>query len=68
MVDKPKLKINPKTGLPFHVYRHGAGYKFRIRVGGVRYGTITYGSPYVAAYKAHASDWFLTCRDVRSGW
>lgn len=60
--DKPKLKINPKTGLPYHVWSNGSGkYKFEIQVNGKRYGTISYSSPYEAAYKAHTSDWYLTC-------
>lgn len=67
MAGKVKIKINPKTGLPKHVSRNGAGYRFMIRVDGKRYGTITYKTPYEAAYKAHTSDWFLTCFDGRIG-
>lgn len=58
---KPRIKINPKTGLPRHVYRNGPGYRFIIKVDGKRYGTVTYKTPYEAAYKAHTSDWYLTC-------
>lgn len=64
-MSKPKIKINPKTGLPKHVSKNGRGYRFIIEVDGVRYGTITYKTPYEAAYKAHTSDWFLTCGGAR---
>lgn len=63
---KPKLKINPKTGMPHHVWSTGKGkFRFEIQVNGVRYRTISYASPYEAAYKGHTSDWFLTGRSYR---
>lgn len=62
---KPRLKINPRTGLPHHVWKDKSGYRFEIQVNGVRYRTISYRSPYEAAYKAHVSDWFLTGRSYR---
>lgn len=62
---KPRLRINPKTGLPHHVWKVNSGYVFEIQVNKVRYRTITYKNPYVAAYKGHTSDWFLTVRSYR---
>lgn len=59
--DRPKIRINPATGRPWHVYPNGPGFRFMISVDGRRYGTITYKTPYEAAFKAHTSDWFLTC-------
>lgn len=62
-MDKPRIRINPKTGRPFHVNANGFGkYRFEIQVDGVMHRTIAYDTPYQAAYKAHTSDWYLTCR------
>jgi hypothetical protein len=63
--DKPRLKINPKTGLPHHVWKTSSGYRFEIQVDNTRYRTITYKNPYVAAWKGHTSDWYLTGRSER---
>lgn len=62
---KPRLKINPKTGLPRGVYRVKGAYRFQIQVDNRTYATVAYKSPYEAAYKAHTSDWYLTCGSNR---